>query len=100
MRPYQFNTVSLIPGIDGDVQIVVSPSGHYVIDVQGAHRGVDGVVRHDHGTVRLTFNAVHELRNLLEQLAEPIDARQDTLPGVWGNATHYLPMPSRYRWRA
>lgn len=100
MRLHAINTISLIPDIDGDVQIVTSRSGHYVIDVQGAHPGVDGIVRHDHSTVRLTYNAVCALRDLLDQIAEPADERQTTFPGVWGSATHTLPVPTRVRRRA
>jgi hypothetical protein len=94
------NTVSLIPGIDGDVQFVACRSGHYVIDVQGAQAGVDGIVRHDHGTVRLTYDAVCALRDLLDQIDEPVDYRQSTIPGVWGNATYTLPVSARVRRRA
>ena len=46
MRLHANTTISLIPGIDGDVQVVASRSGHFVIDVQGAHCDVDGVLRH------------------------------------------------------
>ena len=80
MRLYTPNTVSLIPGIDGDLQVVASRSGHFLIDVQGARPGVDGILHHDHGTVRLTY-VVCDLRDLLAEIAEPVEFRTDD--AVW-----------------
>lgn len=82
-------TSSLIPGIDGDVQLVVGSRGLILLDAQGAERGVDGVLRHNHGTVRLTYQSVCELRALLDQIEEPSDARQ---PRLWSDATFTQPV--------
>lgn len=95
----QTNTISLVSGIDGDLQVAAA-SGLIILDVQGAHRCVDGVVRHDHGVVRLTYNAACDLRDLLDQIAEPIDTRQPTLPAIWCDASFTRPVARSRRRRA
>lgn len=85
-------TCSLIPAIDGDVQIVRSSRGPVVLDVQGCHRNASGDLTHDHGTVRLTYAAVCDLRDLLNEIAEPYDARQPSLPAIWSPATFMQPV--------
>jgi hypothetical protein len=70
---------SLIPGIDGDLQIVLSRSGQTVIDVQSVHFDVAGQVRHDHSTIRLTHDAVCDLHALLTLIAEPMEPDQTAL---------------------
>ena len=80
---------SLIPGIDGDLQVVHSRSGETVIDVQSAHFDVTGQVRHDHATMRLTDAAVCELRALLDRIAEPMEPCQ---PALWSDATFSRPV--------
>jgi hypothetical protein len=85
MRLSQRNTtVTLFSGIDGDVQVAVgSTSNTILFDAQGASRGTDGVVRHNHGTVRLSYEAIRELRDFLDHLDEPADPRQPTLPAIF-----------------
>ena len=85
---------SLIPGIDGDIQVVHSRSGQIVIDVQSVHFDVAGQVRHDHSTIRLTYDAVCELRALLDGIAEPMEPRQ---PALWSDATFSWPVHTRQR---
>jgi hypothetical protein len=80
---------SLIPGINGDIQVVHSRSGQTVIDVQSVHFDVTGQVRHDHSTIRLTYDAVCELRELLDQIAEPMEPRQ---PALWSDAIFSRPV--------
>src|SRR5664279_3506731 len=80
---------SLIPGIDGDLQVVHSRSGQTVIDVQSVHFDVAGQIQHDHSTIRLTYDAVCELRELLDRIAEPMEPRQ---PALWGDATFSRPV--------
>jgi len=83
------STCSLIPGIDGDIQVVHSRSGQTVIDVQSVHFDVAGHIQHDHSTIRLTYDAVCELRALLDRIAEPMEPRQ---PALWGDATFSRPV--------
>jgi hypothetical protein len=78
-----------IPGINGDIQVVHSRSGQTVIDVQSVHFDVTGQVRHDHSTIRLTYDAVCELRELLDQIAEPMEPRQ---PALWSDAIFSRPV--------
>ena len=73
---------SLIPGIDGDLQVVHSQSGQTMLDVQSIHFDVAGQVRDDHATIRLTYDAVCELRALLDRIAEPVEPRQ---PALWSD---------------
>ena len=80
---------SLIPGIDGDIQVVHSRSRQIVIDVQSVHFDVAGQVRHDHSTIRLTYDAVCELRALLDLIAEPMEPRQ---PALWSDTTFSWPV--------
>ena len=89
------NTVSLIPAIDGDIQIAVGSSGLIVLDVQGAHRSVNGNLIHDHGVVRLTYSAALALRDLLDEISEPVDQRQRAFPAIWGDASYSSPMRVR-----
>nr|WP_294543584.1 hypothetical protein [uncultured Rhodopila sp.] len=86
------STCSLIPGIDGDLQVVHSRSGQTVIDVQSVHFDVSGQVQHDHSTIRLTYDAVRELRELLDRIAEPMEPRQ---PALWSDATFSRPVHTR-----
>lgn len=83
--------VSLIPGIDGDLQVVRSRTGHILIDVQSVHFDTEGKQRDDHSTIRLTHDAVCELCALLDRLAEPPEPRQ---PSLWGQATFTQPIPA------
>ncbi len=83
---------SLIPGIDGDLQVVHSRSGQILIDVQSVHFDVAGKVRHDHSTIRLTYDAVCALRELLDRIAEPMEPRQ---PALWSDATFSRPVYTR-----
>jgi hypothetical protein len=85
------STVTLFSGIDGDIQVVNGQSS-VLIDAQGASRGTDGVVRHNHGTVRLTYAAISELRDFLDHLDEPADPRQPSLPAIWSPATFIQPV--------
>jgi hypothetical protein len=85
---------SLIPGVDGDIQVVHSRSGQTIIDVQSVHFDVAGQIQHDHSTIRLTYGAVAELRALLDQIAEPPETRQRAL---WSEATFTLPRQRRQR---
>lgn len=86
------NTVSLIPAIDGDVQVVVGSAGLILLDVQGAHRDVFGDVVHDHGVVRLSYSAACALRDLIDQIAEPADPRQTAL---WSPSFYTTPTRPR-----
>jgi hypothetical protein len=98
MSQHQTNTTcSLIPAIDGDIQVVIGSTGIIVLDVQGAHRDVFGDLVHDHGTVRLTYDAVCELRALLDQIDEPADDRQPALPAIWSEASFTQPIRHRRR---
>jgi hypothetical protein len=91
------STVTSFAGIDGDIQLVISSRG-IVLDAQGAECGTDGVLRHNHGIVRLTYDAVTELRDFLGHLDEPADPRQ---PALWSEATFVEPIrpPARNRRR-
>jgi hypothetical protein len=51
----------------GRVQLVASES-HVVIDVQGCHRGVDGIERYDHGFITLRHAEARELSDVLSRL--------------------------------
>lgn len=86
------STCSLIPGINGDLQVVHSRSGQTVIDVQSVHFDVAGQIQHDHSTIRLTYDAVRELRELLDRIAEPMEPRQSAL---WSDATFSRPVHTR-----
>lgn len=78
-------SVSLIPGLDGDLQIAIGRGSPVVlIDVQAARPDVEGQIHHDHATIRLTYDAVCELRELLDRIAEPPEPRQ---PALWSDAT-------------
>ena len=85
---------SLIPGLDGDLQVVHSRSGQTVIDVQSIHFDVEGQVRHDHATMRLTYDAVCELRALLGQITAPTERHE---PALWSEITFMQPIPGRRR---
>jgi hypothetical protein len=86
---------SLIPGSDGDLQVVHSRSGQTLIDVQSVHVDVSGQIQHDHSTIRLTYGAVAELRALLDRIAGPPETRQ---PALWSEATFTQPIaPPRQR---
>jgi hypothetical protein len=86
------STCLLIPGINGGLQVVHSQSGQIVIDVQSVHFDVAGQVRHDHSTIRLTYDAVSELRAVLDLIAEPMEPRQ---PALWSDATFSRPVHAR-----
>ena len=85
---------SLIPGIDGDLQVVHTRAGPTVIDVQSVHVDVAGQVQHDHATMRLTYGAVCELRALLDVIAGPMESHQ---PALWSDATFSRPVMQRTR---
>jgi hypothetical protein len=86
---------SLIPGLDGDLQVVHSRSGHILFDVQSIHFDTEGNPVDDHSTIRLTYGAVAELRALLDQIAGPPETRQ---PALWSEATFTQPIaPPRQR---
>ena len=83
--------VHSIGGIDGDIQLAIAPaSGLILLDAQGCERGTDGRLRHNHGAVRLTYDAACDLRDLLDQIAEPAEPRQ---PRLWSDATFSIPIP-------
>ena len=46
-------------------------------------------VQHNHSTIRLTYGAVYELRELLDRIAEPMEPRQAAL---WSDATFSRPV--------
>jgi hypothetical protein len=96
--PYANSTVTSFAGIDGDIQLVIGSRGLIVLDAQGAERGTDGVLRPNHGTVRLTYESACELRDFIDQIAEPIEPRQ---PALWSKATFVAPIrpPGRSRRR-
>ena len=76
-----------------DLQVVASRRGYIVLDAQGAERGADGRVRHNHGIVRLSFEVAHELAEFVDHLAEePPNARQ---PGLWSDARCTQPIRRR-----
>jgi hypothetical protein len=85
---------SLIPGIDGDLQVVHSRTGHTLIDVQSVHFDVAGQVQNDHAAMRLTYGAVCELRALLDVIAGPMEPHQ---PALWSDATFSRPVMQRSR---
>ena len=90
MRLSHANTiVTSFAGIDGNIQLVIGSRGLIVFDAQGAERGTDGVLRHNHGTVRLTYESAWELRDFIDQIAEPIEPRQ---PALWSEATFVEPI--------
>jgi hypothetical protein len=90
---HHYSTCSLIPGIDGDLQVVCSRDAlTTLIDVQSVHFDVTGALKHDHSTLRLNYDAVCELRDLLTQIAEPTDHRQPTLPAIWSQASYVQPI--------
>jgi hypothetical protein len=100
MRVQPYSTISSFSGVDGDVQVAVGPrTGTIIIDAQGAARGVDGIVRHNHGTVRLTYDVACELRDFIDQIAEPPEYRQATLPAIWSEVTFTRPLakPTQFR---
>lgn len=86
-------TITLFSGIDGDLQ-VINGQTTVLIDAQGASRGVDGIVRHNHGTVRLSYASARELRDFLDHLDEPADPRQ---PALWSDATFTQPVRTPVR---
>jgi hypothetical protein len=90
------STVTSFAGIDGDIQLVVGSRGLIVLDAQGAERGTDGVLRHSHGVVRLTYDAARELAAFIDHMGEPTDPRQAAL---WSPATFTEPVrpPARNR---
>jgi hypothetical protein len=85
---------SLIPGIDGDLQVVHTRTGHTLIDVQSVHFDVAGQVQHDHATMRLTYGAVCQLHALLDVIAGPTQRHQSAL---WSDATFSRPVMERKR---
>ena len=87
--PYANSTVTSFAGIDGDIQLVIGSRGLIVLDAQGAERGTDGMLRHNHGTVRLTYDSACELRDFIDQIAEPIEPRQ---PALWSETTFVEPI--------
>ena|ERR1700761_3616370 len=94
---YTNTTITSFGGIDGDIQVVVGATTRTVlVDAQGAERGTDGVLRHNHGVVRLTYDAVSELRDFLDHLDEPADPRQHAL---WSEATYTKPVRRRVHGR-
>jgi len=87
------STITSFSGIDGDVQVAVGPkTGTIIFDAQGAAAGVDGIVRHNHGTVRLSYASARELRDFLDHLDEPADPRQPALPAIWSEPTYTGPV--------
>jgi len=62
---------SLIPGVNGEMQVVYSrpsitvPQGAVLIDLQTVHYDTHGYPRADHSTIRLTVDAAAELLRLL-----------------------------------
>jgi hypothetical protein len=98
------STVSLISGIDGDLQVALDRTSlTTLIDVQSVHFDVSGHLRHDHSTIRLGFDAVCELRELLDEIDEPRDDRQPALPAIWSDSVSLQPVrppvPARRRRR-
>jgi hypothetical protein len=51
----------------GRVQLVALEC-HVVIDIQGCHRGVEGIERYDHGFIALRHAKARELRDVLSRL--------------------------------
>jgi hypothetical protein len=91
---------SLIPGASGDLQIVRTPGAQSIlIDVQSASPDVFGRLRHAHSTLKLGFDAVCELRALLDEIGEPHDDRQPSLPAIWSEATFTQPVRALRRQR-
>lgn len=99
MRLNSNSTCSLIPGIDGDLQVVHQAGAQTVlVDIQAMHFDASGHPKHEHSFLRLRYDAVCELRALLDQIEEPVDDRQ---PRLWSDATFAQPIrpPARSRRR-
>jgi hypothetical protein len=95
MRLSSNSTATSFAGIDGEIQLACS-RGRIVLDAQGTECGTDGVLRHNHGTVRLSYDAARELADFIERMEEPADPRQSAL---WSQATFVEPIrpPARNR---
>lgn len=89
------NTLSLIPGNNGDIQVAVA-RGRILIDVQAADVDTEGHVRHSHSAVALSYRAALMLRDLIDDLNEPADPRQ---PALWSDASFTHPVLQRRRRR-
>jgi hypothetical protein len=55
--------------LGGTLQLVAF-GNHLAFDVQGAHRGVDGVLRRDHGFIALDRAEAVKLRDLLSLMLD------------------------------
>ena len=62
--PKETAVLQTVIGSDGTLQLVAF-GDHLAFDVQGAHRGVDGIVRRDHGFIALDRDEALKLRDLL-----------------------------------
>jgi hypothetical protein len=87
--------VFLVPGVDGDLQFVLS-GGQVMIDVQAAQHDVDGHERQSHSTIRLLPDAIVQMRDLLNHVigaSAPPDgvllaAEEQGLSAVWGESIY------------
>ena len=103
MRGLNSNSISLFPGDNGDLQVVVPNScgGSILIDAQGCEIGTDGRKRFNHGTVSVSYEVVRHLADFLGSLPdEPVDERQQVLPAIWSDSVTVQPVPRRHRRRA
>jgi hypothetical protein len=79
------NTYFLIPGVDGYLQVVHMPGARTIlIDGWAAHADNSGHIELGHSFVILNYDAVCELRALLDHIEEAPDPRQGAL---WAPAT-------------
>jgi hypothetical protein len=79
----------LISGVDGDLQVVNMPGAQTIlIAVQAARADNTGHIKHEYSSVRLSYDAVCELRAMLDHIDEAPDSRQATFwpPAVFTEA--------------
>lgn len=71
------STCFLIPGVDGDLQVVHAPEAQTIpMDVAAAHADNAGHIKREHSFVRLNYDAACELRALLDHISEAPDPRK------------------------
>jgi hypothetical protein len=67
--PKEIAVLRTVLGSGGTLQLVAF-GDHLAFDVQGAHRGVDGVLRRDHGFIALDRAEAVKLRDLLSLMLD------------------------------
>jgi hypothetical protein len=92
-------TLFVMDGTFGRLQLA-SRDLRVMVDLCSDLYDVDGFPRHEHAATSLSVADAKRAHSLLERAIDIAESADDRQSCLWGDATHAVPAPPRYRSRA